>query len=414
MFTIIYIKFLLKILFIFFRQAMKENVALVRLSIYRNFRKLKKDQNRQASSEMASDLTMKLSDESQLLRLINEGEDGEDKGIAKELLEDDSVVDALVRIFTLRKIIYQWADSNDEKVEVLDEAIRALDASPLAESLKDISPLVKDTSKRLKSVRKELAEWASEEANDALFALRFPKKLTLKDLARLFGILIGAYLLGSYIFTLAVFKILQSNVVGLNYSDYLPFATTHNLWVLLFLLFYAWFILPEHHRRDQESYLSAEHGIPFKRYNKMEVIAYLGIIYLSIAFANIPVFQKLLGIEAEGWMQIVFFDLFILLMLILRQIPYERIFVQWYALHITLLLALMLVFYMGLNGWRLADKLKESSSTNWHYLFDDIKVTSDDYSFVYEGDSSVVFYERDSGKFFVKDKKAMKSFGGNL
>ena len=429
MFTIIYRNFLL----IIFHREMKENVYLVYLSIYRNFRKLKKDQirklkkdqirklkkdqirklkkdqNRHARSEMAIGLTMKLSDESQLLRLINEGEDGEDKGIAKELLEDDSVVDALVRMFTVQKVIYQSsADSSDKKVVVLDEAIRALDASPLAESLKYLSPLNKDTSKRLKSVLKEL------KADHALFAWMFPKKISLKDLTRLFGIFTGVYFFGSYVFTFIVFEALQSSVVSLKHSDYLQFATTHNFWAVPLLLFLTWFIPLGRHHRNQEFYLPAELGAPFKRYEKMEIIACWFIVFAFIVDVNTPVFKKLLDIEIEGWMGIVFVDLFLLLTPIVIWFPYRRVFYEWYVLRFTLLLALMLVFHMGSTGLRLAEELKESSSRNWHYLFDDIKVTSDDYSFVYEGDSSVVFYERDSGKFFVKDKKAMKSFLGNL
>ncbi len=408
MFRNIYRKFLWTI----FRRAMKVTTELMYASIYRNFRKFKKDQNRQASLDMATDLTAKLSDANQLLRLINEGEDGEGKEIAKELLEDDSVVDALVRVFTVRKIIYPWVYSSTEKV-VLDEAIRALGAHPLAESPKSVLRLIKDASKRLKSVRKELAEWDLEEANDVLFAWMFPKKLSLKDLVPLFGIFTGACLFGSYVFTFTVFKTLQSNVVGLKHSDYLQFATTHNFWIIPLLLFWAWLFLLGGHRRDQESHRSAELGIPFKRYKKIDIINMIAIC-LSIALLNIKVVQKLLGIEVEVWVPIVFLDLFLLLMLIVIRLPYERVFDQWYAVRFTSVLSLMLVLYMSLNGWWLAEELKESRTTNWHYLFDDIKVTSDDYSFVYEGGSSVVFYERDSGKFLVKDKEAMKSFVGNI
>ena len=88
-------------------------------------------------------------------------------------------------------------------------------------------------------------------------------------------------------------------------------------------------------------------------------------------------------------------------------------FAQAYVINITFVFCIFVVFSMGFSGWKLSEELKEPTSTKWHYIFDNIKVASKDYSLVYEGDSSIVFYKRDIGEFLVKNARDMKSRVGN-
>lgn len=121
-----------------------------------------------------------------------------------------------------------------------------------------------------------------------------------------------------------------------------------------------------------------------------------------------------LGIENDSWTKIVLFDGLLLLIIAVKQIPFKRVLEHWYATLIAVTLSLFLIGQMGLEGWELAEVLSKPSPTEWQYLFGDGAVTSDNYSFVFEGDSYVVFYERESGEFLLKDAGAVKSFVGKL
>lgn len=295
MFTLVYKKIVLMLFCratkVTFLPARKVTFALLHVSIYSSLRRLEPEENRRASWNSALERAKSISDENWLMCLINEGETKTDKRWVQQSLEDDSVVDALIRIFTVRRVWHQWAMLKDsaEQVTVLDEAFGVLDSSPLAESPKDLLRLNRDTSKRLKAIRQELAASDRVEAENAVCAALFPKRLSLSEVLQLCGIVSFAYVLGTYLFTFTVFNRLQSKVVGLETSDYFYFATTHVFWVLPSLLVGVWFALPENISRAMKAYLSAEYGVSPKRHTSFDFL-----MYAALAVLNIPVLQWLL------------------------------------------------------------------------------------------------------------------------
>ena len=284
MFTLVYKKIVLML----FRRATKVTFALLYVSIYSSLRRLEPEENRGASWNSALERAKSISDENWLMCLINEGEPKTDKVWVRQSLEDDSVVDALIRIFTVRRVFHQWAMLKDsaEQVTVLDEAFGVLDSSPLAESPKDLLRLNRDTSKRLKAIRQELAASDRVEAENAVYAALFPKRLSLSEVLQLCGIVSFAYFLGSYLFTFTVFNRLQSKVVGLETSDYFYFATTHVFWVLPSLLVGVWFALPENISRAMKAYLSAEYGVSPKRHTSFDFLMYAALVVLQSDIAG--------------------------------------------------------------------------------------------------------------------------------
>ena len=407
MFTFVYTK----LLFTLFRRAKMVHARLLYVCTYSYLLRLEPDQKRGASAKAALELTKIMFDVSQLLRLVSQGGDGEDERRLRRLIDNDAVVDAMSRTYTTHKMFCEWAMLEDsaEPITQLDEAFRVLGTSPLAKSPRDLPYLIRDAKKRLKSAQSELAASEREEANNEVYAVLFPKRLSLSELLQFFGFISSAYIVGAYLFALVVFKRLESQVVGLQHFDYLQFATVHVLWVLPFLLIGALLALPENFDRARSDYLATEYGVMSKRYTKFDIA-----LYLALAGLNIPVFQKLLGMDVEGWAQIVLLDGALLMLFAVKQIPFERLFDHWYMTQLAVLSALMLMAQMALVGWKVAEDLKEPSSTEWQYRFGDMTISSDEYSFVYEGEAYVVFYERSSGKMLVKDSAAVKSFVGNL
>ena len=407
MFTLIYTKIVLAL----FRRAVKVSSTLLYSVVYASVRSLQAGESRADSSATALERVKAISDESQMLRMAEASEVEPEYEWATQLLSDQSVVDALTRLFTVRRVFHQWATLNDstERVEELDKALLILKTAPMAGAVKDLPRLIRGASARLKAVRKEIATADRAEAEDAVYAQLFPKRLSLPEVAQLLGVVSFAYVLGSYLFTFTVFNRLQSKVVGMQANDYLQFATTHCLLVIPFLLFGAWIALPNNVTRAQQAYIYADFGVAPKRYTSFDIAMYVSLVGL-----NIPVFHKLLGMEADGWTHIVLFDCFLLILFVVRQIPYERFFEHWYSVQIALVFAIILIANMGLKGWAVAEELREPSSKQWKYQFEDGEVTSDIHSFVYEGDSSVVFYERDSEVFVVRDTAELKSVKGRL
>lgn len=391
-----------------YRRASKDCTSLLLLSIYNSLRKFKPKQTRKQSSEQTIVFCQKFSDKNELLRLINESKSGLGIGITDKLLLDTSVIDALICFFTCRKILFQWAKINTKEMDVINEILQVLGSFTLAEEKahKSVDNLNKYASNQLKNVRKELNVRETAEAENVLYALKFPKKLSLRDLSLIIGILPVAYFVGSFVFTFICFELLQSNVVGLNYNDYWIFALPHTYLILPITLFGVLVGVAGTNERFKISYLKEE---DFKAFMRTDDILY----YMFVLTINIPLLTKLLGFDTGGWVYPILLDLLIISMIVIRKFPYEHMFEQPFVINIAFIFFILVVFGMGINGWKLSEELKEPTSTKWHYIFDNIKVASNDYSFVYEGNSSIVFYKRDIGEFLVKNKKDMKSFVGN-
>ena len=402
-----------------YRRASKVCGKLLYLSIYNSLRKFEPEKKSKISSDEAIVHTNNFRNENELLSLINEAKSGLGIGITNKLLEDSSVINALICCFTCRKILFQWAEINAKELVVFDEILQVLGSSTLAEEKahKPIDALYKYASKQLKNVRKELNERSSEEASNFIFGTLFPKKLSIRELSIVITLISCAFLVGSYLFTTICFKLLQSNVVGLKYYDFWQFALPHTYIHLLITLFVFCFLsLENQHAHLKKAYINEELGIAPKRNYIDDVLPYLFVVMV-----NIPLFTKLFGFDDGSWVYFILFDwvysilfdLLIILMIVIRKLPYEHMFAQPYVINITFIVSILVVFNMGISGWMLSEELKEPTSTKWHYIFDNIKVASKDYSLVYEGDSSIVFYKRDIGEFLVKNARDMKSRVGN-
>ena len=393
-----------------YRRARDVCEKLLFLSIYNSLRKFEPEKTRKISSDEAIVLAKNFSNENELLSLTNEAKSGLGIGITNKLLEDSSVINALICCFTCRKILFQWAEINAKELVVFDEILQVLGPSALAEEKahKPIDALYKYASKQLKNVRKELKERSSDEANNFIFGILLPKKISIGELSTLLGFILGAFFVGSYMFTIICFKLLQSNVVGLKYNDFWQFALPHTYIGLLIGLFAFWFLLENQHANLKKAHINEEHGIAPKR-NYIDYVP----VYFCVIWINIPLFTKLFGFDDGSWIESILIDLFIIFMIIIGKIPFEHMFAQAYVINITFVFCIFVVFSMGFSGWKLSEELKEPTSTKWHYIFDNIKVASKDYSLVYEGDSSIVFYKRDIGEFLVKNKRDMKSRFGN-
>ena len=143
-----------------YRRASKVCVKLLYLSIYNSLRKFEPEKKSKISSDEAIVLAKNFSNENELLSLINEAKSGLGIGITNKLLEDSSVINALICFFTCRKILFQWAKINTKELVVFDEILQVLGPSALGEEKahKPIDTLYKYASKQLKNVRKELYE----------------------------------------------------------------------------------------------------------------------------------------------------------------------------------------------------------------------------------------------------------------
>lgn len=399
----------MKLLRVIFQRATSVSSALLYVTLYSFYRRHEPEKSRELASSVTLERAKRISNVDWLIRKPDDRESDADTPWVKQVLQDNAVRDALVRVLTVRRVIYQWAklEQSPDNIKKLEEAMGLLESPPLAESPWDLLSLRRSASKRLKALRRELAEADRAEAEGVVYSTLFPKRLSVSELLQLSSIVSFAYLVGSYVFTTTVFRRLDSKVVGLDASDYVYFATSHNFWTIPLLLFGAWLVLPENISKAKRAYLSEQYGTTERRFTSFDAAA-----YVALAALNIPVFQWLIGVENESWADILLFDGVLLLIIAAKQFPFEKIFEQWYATHIVILFSLLLVGQMGMRGWAFAGELKQQSETDWQYTFESDAVTSSDYSFVFKGDVFLVFYEREGGKFLLKDVESIETFAG--
>jgi len=393
-----------------FGRAVRSSNELVYLSIYKKLRSLGMDTTREADFDQAMDLFKILIMPACFLSSAgNVGSSVEVKENA--VVSCGDVRTALGYLFSIHWFMNTWV-KNDErslKAEYYESALRVLGIEPLIKSIRDVLDLTKEVRIKTKTLRRELASCDWEEATDAVYSELFPKLLDLNQFFSLFGILSSAYLAGTYIFTHVVFFSIDSEIVGLNHTDYFIFATNHCLANVPLVLLGIWFVLPQRLARLKKAHLSLDLGVKPKQFTSFDAL-----IWVLLGIVNIPAIQCTLGFREDGWQQVAIFDAFLLLLVVLRQFPYERIVSSWFTVHIFVILGAQLMFLMLMTAWNFSEILKQPSVKQWVYEFDKASFTSNEYSLVFKGEKSIVFYHRDSKKLEVMDSEAAKSFSGKL
>lgn len=409
-----------KLILWIFRRAFRNAQTLVYLSVYKRLRDLNTDTTRETDGNKAVDLCKKLAVPAHVLDTADKIDSATE---AKEhaVVSCDDVRNALGYYFSIQCFFYSWVESNNEAFLNAqadhEAALKVLGIETWPKSTRDLLELTKEISIKIKALRKELYKRDRKEAADVIYSIWFPETLNFNQLASLFGILSFAYIAGTYIFTHVVFFKINSEIVGLNQKDYFAFTTQHCVSKIPLVLLGFYIAMKNQVTRAKNIYLSQDFGISPKRLTGFDALIWFALITM-----NIPVFLYIVGLRDGVWQQVltfdvqqvVIFDVFLLITVVIRELPYERIVLSWFAIHTAFVSAMMLMFLMLMTGWDFAESLKKTPEEEWNYVFDDTSFSSDEYSLVFEGERSIVFYHRNSQELEVINAQRVKSFTGRL
>lgn len=392
-----------------YRRAFKVSAALVHRSIYWRLRKADDSGSRESSIAAASEIYEQVALTESLLATDSEVTPNRIVEIKEHADDCEAVRFALGYFYALQHFIHTWIESEEslEKAQRVEELLCEIGWNDRIYTVSDVLEATETMKKKLSSLSNELGTIAADESREAVYAVLFPRRMDLSEVLTLSSVVSFFYLIGTYVFTIVVFRGVGSQVVGLTTGDYVAFATSHTWASLLLVAFGIWFVLPEKFKRAQQEYLSRDIGVKPKRFTYFDVA-----IWLMLVTLHIPLIQYLLGQREDGWHGVILIDAFILLMLLVREIPYERIFHSWYAVQIAVITGLILVFMMATSGWSFSMKLKEPTEKDWVYEFEGSAVSSSEYSLVFQGAEAVVFYRRASGAIVVFNAELLKSFRG--
>mgnify|MGYP000884379972 CR=1 FL=1 len=392
-----------------YSRAIHSSRKLVLWSVYKRLRSLGIDISREEVITKAVDLKYTLIKPTSFISLVsNVSSDNED--IEKALLSCDYIRSALGNYFSVWWQAAHWLESDKYylKIECYENALKVLGIEPSAKSFFDVLNLTKKIRNKIKTIRQELGSRDQEEATDAVYSELFPEPLNFLEWSYLIGMVTSFYLVGTYLFTHTVFYKIGSEIVGINQAEYFMFATNHCLLMIPMVVVGMCIALSEEFAKAKNIYLSHDFGNKTKRFTSFDVL-----MWISSVILNIPLFQYIFGFQDNGWQQVLVWDFFLVLLLFMRFLPYERIVSSWFAIQISLVLGMLLMCLMVTEGLNFSESLKEPSAKDWVYTFNNTSFSSDDYSLVFDGER-LVFYDRESKKLVVMNSKALISFSGNL
>ena len=440
------------------QHAENHSVTLLRVTIYQSMLRLNPERSWKQNWDYAVATSKIISDEDEILKLVGDEEE-KDSYFLHDPLEDKLVVDAIVRIFSVRRFLWKsfqsellplstsgWvtlAKKSDveslqqvlkgvaEVINSLDDALSVLAPSHVVESSGDLVRLYRNTSNRLKERRQVIVSIHERETQKVIYRVLFPRQLTLQDARNLFGLLGIAFVLGSYLFASIVFGRLQSDVVGLLPFDYLWFAGYNTILVVFTALLINAIVLLYVMNHVQRGHVPANFGkgvrfgksVSFGKNVRdyIEQIVYIGVqaaTYFAIGVLNTPAWLQILGrgieVDSTYWWMVLTIDSMILLIMFLEKIPFIRIFENGFVVAVTSLCSVIMVGGMCFTGVHKADELRSPSASEWKYDFNDGVVTSAEHSYVYHGNAYVIFYKRNDEEFLLKKVDDFQSFSGTL
>lgn len=421
---------------------------------YRYLSRLNPDQDRSEIWRTAIEFSGIVVDENRLLTLLGGKE--EDDHLLHSAFEDVLVLDALSRMYSARRILEQlnqrllvqlststekWVSEDSvvvqkqlqqieskttERLNAIDGVLDVIEPINIVVSPWPLLQLKRDTSRKLKEVKKELDPADQAEARQIIYESLIPDHISFSELGQLGGIILFAYLFGTYIFVRIVYSSLESDVVGLQLSDYLQFAAYHTTWELIVAPFVFVFGMIHNIERSKPvvlPYVVGDRAIPSFNRNQNRS-RNLGL-FLSLVALNIPLWSESFGtsisVVTESVLgqaitvdQALILNVTIVLILVLGYVPYKYIVKQAFLLYVTSVFSLLIVGSICWQAISTAEELRSPSSSDWKYDFNDGVVTSSDYSYVYESDVYLIFYKREDEEFVLKKVDAMQSFSGTL
>lgn len=406
-----------------YSRALRSSMELVLYSVYKRLRSVGIDTSRGEDKTKAKDLTYILIEPTSFISLeSNVSSNNEDK--EKAVLSCDYVRSALGNYFFVLWQFATWLGSDKYYLEIesCENALEILGIEPFTKSFSDVLYLTKEIRNKTKTVRQEVGSRDLEEATDAVYSKLLPKPLSFLEWYYLIGIVTFFYLVGTYLFTMTVFDEIGSEIVGINYTEYLTFATNHCLLNVPMVVVGMCIALSEEFAKAKNIYLSSDFGNKTKRFTSFDVL-----MWISLVIINMPLLQYILGFQDNGWLKVfpifgfqnndwklvLVLDIFLVLIIFLRFLPYERLVPSWFAIHICIVLGMMLMSSMVIEGLKFSESLKKPSAKEWIYTFNNTSLSSDDYSLVFDGER-LVFYQRESKKLIVMNSKTLISFSGKL